>query len=86
MQRVRGRANVETSPRSLVEELPPPHQIRHHRAPGADGVVRVGHGLHEVLAAIVNLLLLQTLPPRRVAACLSPARPLVSDHEIHRCL
>ena len=56
---------------SLVEEFLPSQQIRHHCAPGADGVVRVGHGLHEILAAVVILLFLKALLPRRVA---SPCR------------
>ena len=32
-----------------------------------DGVVRVGNDLHEVLPALVNLLLLEAILPRRVA-------------------
>ena len=58
---------------SLIQELLPSQQIRHHCAPGADGVVRVGHGLHEVLAAVVILLLVEALLPRRVAHAPSSA-------------
>src|SRR3954451_9143397 len=55
------RPGLKSAP-SLVQELAPPQEVGHHRPPGPDRVVRVGHGgpLGVLVAcpAVINLLLL----------------------------